>query len=298
MRRRVWAAVGVVLAGWLAGGGSRAADAPAEAAVTDGEGKEVKVTGLKFGAGTRRLAWLADPAGATEDAKKGPLALELREPHSTALKAGVVTYVPVAAIESIRYDADKHLAAVAVKGLADPLAGTLQYANLNVFAFTGTADGKAAAFSGGPFKKGNIKAVAFPDAKPVAARAGGSAWLVQIDQPKAENPTLKASNFKFLYQFPGGVEVVTDAATARKGDPLKLDDAVKAFAPVAVDPNTHMAAVEVQTGDGPERLVVVALQMEKGGKTGTLVGLLGEVDAGWKLFPLHTVKGMKRAKKD
>ena len=297
MRRRVWAAVGLVLAGWLAGG-SRAADTPAEATVTDAEGKEVKVTGLKFGAGTRRLAWLADPAGTTEDAKKGPLALELREPLSTALKAGVVTYVPVASIESIKYDNDKKVAAVAVKGLADPLAGTLLYTNLNVLAFTGTADGKAAEFNGGPLKKGNIKAVAFPDAKPVAARKGGSAWLVQIDQAKAENPTLKASNFKFLYQFPGGVEVLTDTVAVRKGDPLKLDDAVKAFAPVVIEVNAHMAAVEVQTGDGPERLVVVALQMEKGGKTGTLVGLLGEVDAGWKLFPLHTIKGMKRPKKD
>ena len=298
MRRRVWAAVGLVLAGWLAGG-LRGADTPAEAAVTDGEGKEVKVTGLKFGTGTRRLAWLADPAGATEDAKKGPLALELREPHSTALKAGVVTYVPVASVESIRYDLDKKVAAVAVKGLADPLAGTLLYSNLNVLTFTGTADGKAAAFNGGPFnKKGNIKAVAFPDAKPVAARKGGSVWLVQIDQPTAENPTLKASNLKFLYQFPGGVEVLTDTIAVRKGVPLKLDETVKAFAPIAVDPNTHMAAVEVQTGDGPERVVVVALQMEKGGKTGTLVGLLGEVDAGWKLFPLHTIKGMKRPKKD
>ena len=71
---------------------------------------------------------------------------------------------------------------------------------------------RAASFSGGAFTKDHIKAVAFPDAKPVAKK-GGSPWLVQIDQPKAENPTLKASNFKFLYQFPGGVEVVTDAAT-------------------------------------------------------------------------------------
>ena len=297
MRRRVRAAVGLVLAAWLAGALARAADAPAEATVTDVEGKEVKVTALKFGTGTQRLTWLADPGGTTEDAKKGPLALVLREPHSTTYSKGIITYVPVGSVESIRYDYDKQVASVAVKGLADPLAGTLQYKGINVLAFGGTADGKAATFSGGSFTKDHIKAVAFPDAKPPVAKKGGSPWLVQIDQPKAENPTLKASNFKFLYQFPGGVEVVTDAATVRKGDPFKLDDAVKAFTPVAVDQNTHMAAVEVQIGDA-EKIVVIPQEIEKDGKKGTLAGLLGEVDAGWKLFPLHTIKSMKRPKKD
>jgi hypothetical protein len=243
------------------------------------------------------MAWLADPAGATEDAKKGPLALELREPHSTTYKAGIVTYVPVGSIESIKYDYDKKVALVAVKGLTEPLAGTLEYQGLNVLAFSGTADSKAAAFSGGSFKKGNIKAVAFPDTKPVDPKKGLSPWLVQINQPKAMDPTLKAANFKFLYHFPGGAEVLTDAATVRKGDPFKMDDAVKAFTPVAVDLNNDTAVVEVQVGDGPEKLVVLP-PIEKDGKKGTLVGLLGEVDAGWKLFPLVAIKSMKRPKKE
>jgi hypothetical protein len=298
MYRRVWALFGFVLTVWLAGAFSRAADTPAEAAVTDAEGKEVKVTGLKFNTGTHRLTWLADPNGATEDAKKGPLALELREPHSTTYSKGIVTYVPLGSIESIKYDYDKQVATVAVKGLTEPLAGTLQYKGINVLAFSGTADGKTATFSGGAFTKGNIKAVAFADAKAVAAKKAQTPWLVQIDQPKAENPTLKVANFKFLYQFPGGVEVLTDAATVRKGDPLKLDETVKAFTPIAVDQNTHMAAVEVQIGDGSEKIAILPQEIEKDGKKGTLAGLVGEVDAGWKLFPLHTIKGMKRAKKD
>ena len=158
-------------------------------------------------------------------------------------------------------------------------------------------DSKAATFSGGAFTKGNIKAVTFGDAKPVVAKKGVSPWLIQIDQPKAMDPTLKAANFKFLYQFPGGVEVLADAATVRKGDPFKLDDSVKAFTPVAVDQNTHMAAVEVQIG-GVEKIIVIPQEIEKDGKKGTLAGLLGEVDAGWKLFPLHSIKNMKRPKKD
>jgi hypothetical protein len=33
--------------------------------------------------------------------------------------------------------------------------------------------------------------------------------------------------------------VLADAATVRKGEPLKLDDTVKAFTPLAVDQNAH-----------------------------------------------------------
>lgn len=297
MLRRVWAMFGFVLVGCLVGASSFAAEAPAEVTVTDTDGKEIKVTGLKFGTGTRRLVWLADPNGSTEDAKKGPLVLELREPHSTTYSKGIVTYVPVGSIESIKYDYDKQVSSVSVKGLTEPLVGTLQYKGINVLSFSGSADGEAKTFSGGSFTKGHIKAVAFPDAKPVTPKKGGSPWLIQIDHPKAENPTLKAENFKFLYLFAGSGEVLTEAVTLRKGESLKLDETVKAFTPLAVDQNTHMAAVEVQIGDA-EKIVIIPLQLEKDGKTGTLVGLVGEVDAGWKLFPLHTIKSTKRSRKD
>jgi hypothetical protein len=295
MLRRVWI-VGLVLAVGM-GALVRAADAPTEATVTDAENKEVKVTGLKFGAGTHRLAWLADPAGTTEDAKKGPLALELREPHSTSLAKGIITYVPVGSIESIKYDYEKQVATVAVKGVPEPLAGTLQYKGINVLAFSGTADAKDTKFSGGAPGKGNIKTVAFHGAQPVSPKKGANYWQVQIDQPKAMDPTLKASNFRFLYQYAGGVEVLSESAAVRKGDPLKLDDTVKQLTVVAVDQNTHVAVVEALIGD-TEKLLVLPLEAEKDGKKGTLVGLVGEVDAGWKMFPLHTIKTMQRPKKD
>jgi hypothetical protein len=257
----------------------------------------VKLTGLKFTTGVRRLSWLADPNGATEDAKKGPLALEVREPHSTTYVKGVVTFVPLNSVESIKYDYDKQVATIAVKGLAEPLAGTLQFKGLNVLGFSGTADSKTTTFSGGAFTKGNIKAVSFPGAQALPKHKAESPWLVQIDQPKAMNPTLKASNFKFLYQFPGGAEVLADAGTVRKGEPLKLDEGVKQYTSLAVDVNANMIAAEVQVGDA-EKVVLIPLQIEKDGKTGTLAGLFGEVDAGWKLFPLQVVKTMKRPRKD
>lgn len=294
---RLWAAAGLALVLAMIGAASRAADAPAGATVTDADGKEVKVTGLKFGPGTRRLAWLADPNGTTDEAKKGPVALEVREPHSTIYKQGVVTLVPLASVEAVQYDYDKKVARVAVKGLAEPLAGTLQYENLNVLAFSGTADGKPAVFRGGGSTKGRIKAVAFPDAKPLPGRKGLSAWQVHIDQKSALNPSLRVGELKFLYQLPGGKEVLADSVATHKAEPLKLDGSARSYTTLAVDPNSRVIAAEVVSG-GKERVVVIPPTKEQEGKAATLVGVVGEVEAGWKLFPLHTIKSMKRPQKD
>lgn len=295
--RRACVVFGLVLTGWLVGAFSLAADSPAEAVITDAENKEVKVTALKFGTGTRRLAWLADPNGTTDDAKKGPLVLEVREPHSTGYEKGILTYVPISSIESIKYDYEKQTSSINVKGLSEPLAGTLQYKGINIFGFTGNADSKATAFSGGALKKGNIKAITFTGAIEVPARKNAAAWQVQIDQDKAMNPTLKVGELKFLYQFPGGMETLTDTVVTHKSDPLKLDSATKSYTTLAVDAKSHVVAAEVQIGDA-ERVVIILPTIEKDGKKGTLVGLVGEVDAGWKMFPFHTIKSMKRIKKD
>lgn len=288
MQRTAWA----VAAGVLVGAFAWAADVPTEATITDAEGKSVKVAGVKFGAGTRRLGWLADPKGSTDDAKKGPLALEIREANSTTYAKGILTLVPVSAIESIKYDYEKQVATFGVKGLPDPLTGTLRFKGLNALAFSGGVDGKTTTFSGGAFAKGNVKGVTFPDAKPLTVKKLANPWAVQIDQPKGDNPTLTVGSLKFLHVFPGGVEVLTDATATRKGDALKLDG-VTSVTTLAVDLNTQFAIVEVQAG-GTDKLVVLPLQVEKDGKKGTLAGFVGEAEVGYKLFPLHTIKTMKR----
>jgi hypothetical protein len=293
--RQVWCGVIMVLALASVIVGARADDQPAgEATATDVDGKEHKLTAVKFTTGTRRLAWLADPNGTTEDAKKGPQALEVREPNSTTFTKGVITLVPVSSLESAKYDYEKQSVSLSVKGLKEPLTGTLQYKGINVLGFSGTSGGKTAAFTGGVLSKTAVKTATFPGAETLPKhKAGGITWNVQIIQPAADNPTIPVRNLKVLYSFPGGIEQLVDGIPVRKGQPIPFDQNLKMFEMLANDMNTNIAAAEITAATGPERVVAIPLTMEQDKKMGTLIGFVGEVDAGWKLFPLHTVKVIK-----
>jgi hypothetical protein len=238
---------------------------------------------VKFAAGTRRLGWLADPQGPTPDDRLGPVAVELREPHSTTYTEGVLTLVPVAHLEAATYDYANKVASLTVKGLKAPLTGSLEYRGVNVLGLAGTA---------GTAGKAAVKAVTFPDPRPVPKRTG-PLWAVQIAQPAAENPTLQVRNLKVLYRLPGGGEQLADTLQVRKGPPLSVNAELKRFELLAKDPNTGFAAAEVETTSGPERVVAIPLAADAEKKAGALVGFVGEVDAGYKLFPLHTVKVIK-----
>jgi hypothetical protein len=282
----------ILMAGFV--GTAALADDPSpdgSVTVTSVEGKETKVTGLKFATGTHRLAWLADPNGSTEDAKKGPLALEVREPQSTTFTKGVVTYVQFSHLESIKYDYDNKVVNLSVKGLKEPLKGTLQFKGFNSLTFSGTADDKNATFSAGVLGKSTVKAVTFSGAKALPeAKKTGTTWAIQISQPAEKDPTLTVRNLKVLYHYTGGLEKLEDGIPVRKGALLPLNGTVKRFEILATDPNTNMAAAEVETTSAPERVIIVPLIQELDKKIGTLIGFVGEVDAGWKLFPLHTIK--------
>lgn len=284
-------AIGIV-ANW-----SLAADPLPEgsAIVTDTDGKEVTLTNVKLTTGFRRLAWLADPKGSTEDERKGPLALEVREPQSTTFAKGIVTFVKVSHVESAKYDREKQVVNYGIVGLKTPLVGTLVYRNVNVLGISGQVDGKTTTFSGGVLKKPALKTVTFAAKEPLPPpRTTGTTWAVQIHQPAVKDsprdPTLTVRNLRLLFQFPGGIEKLEDVLSIRKGAALPLTGTVKRIEILATDPNTNLAALEVETTTGPERIVVVPLTQELDQKSGVLAGFLGEVDVGWKLFPLHTIK--------
>jgi hypothetical protein len=259
--------------------------------LVDSTGKEIKLTNVKWTAGVRRLAYLADPKGTTDEAKKGPLALEIREPLSTTFQKGVVTLVPLSSVESVNYDYQKLKMSVAVKGQPE-VGGTLQFQGINVIRLDGKSGDRAAKFTGGVPKDG-FRSISFPGAMPLPPRAGGSSWSVRIVQPKEKDPTLTVRNIRALYVFPGGIEKRMDALPVRKGEPLQLKDKIKKVEFLAVDTNTMMAVLEATIEGGVERIIAVPLTLEQEKRTGMLTGLLGEVDAGWKLFPLHAIKSIQ-----
>ena len=280
---------------------ARPADEPpastAVVTVTDLDGKETKVAGAKLTVGTRRLAWLADPKAAGEE-KLGPLALKVREPVSTTLVDGVLTLVPVAHVESAKYDYEKLTVAYSLKGAKEPVVGTLQYKGLNTL---GIADPKAAAKAApvvaGVPGKAAVKAVAFPDAKPLPAPKAGTEWAVRIVQKEPANPVVRVRNLKVLYHHPDGTERLAAELPSRKGPAVPLDEKLARLEVLATDANTHVAAVEVEAAGGPERLVAVPLTTGPERDAATVVGLIGEVDVGYKLFPLHTIKSVGPAGK-
>ena len=228
-----------------------------EAIVTDVDGKDHTLLKVKFAAGTRRLTWLADPEGMTEDAKRGPLAIEFRESTSAMpLAQGIITYIPVSSLESARYDLENDRVSLGIKGLSNPLTGPLFYPRVNVLGMSGTDDGKVATFTGGVRGKSAVKSVAFGGAQPYARSKGGATWNIQIvktkkDEPKvADSPTLTARNLKALYSFPGGVERLAGGIATRKGQPLSFDDKLKRFEMLANDLNTNVAAAEIEPAAG------------------------------------------------
>jgi len=253
-------------------------DKEGRATLVDSAGKQHTLTSMRFTAGVRRLAFLGDRQGSTDEARKGPLALEVREPNSTTFQKGVVTLVPLASVESVKYDYQKLTMSVGVKGQVE-LAATLQFRGINVFSLEANTGGTPAKFSGGIPKDG-IASIAFSGAVPVPARTPVTSWSIQIVQPAAKNPTLVVRNLKALYAFPGGIEQLADSVPVRKGESLRFDSKLKKLEVVAVDQNTMMAAMEVQTEGAAERLVATPLTLEQEKRTGILIGLIGEVDHG------------------
>ncbi|MCE9561241.1 MAG: hypothetical protein K8U57_04225 [Planctomycetes bacterium] len=297
---RAWCGVFGVLLAWTFASGNAADEKPkvgGDITYTDLDGKEIKLPGAKLTVGTRRLAWLADPKGTTPDEKFGPLALKVREPVSTTLVDGVLTLIPAGSLESAKYDYEKLSVSLNLKGWKEPVLGSLQYKGLNTLGIATAVDGKITTITAGVPGKTAVKTITFPDAKPLQApKAVGLNWAVQIIQKEPSNPTVKVRNLKVLYHAPDGSERLSNDIPVRKGTPIPLDEKLTRLEWLATDTNTNFAAVEVEVGGTPEKLVVIPLTGDMDKKTGSVVGLLGEIDTGYKLFPLHTIKSIAPAK--
>jgi len=266
--------------------------------VIDAVGQEVPVKNWKFTVGTRRLAWLAPQAPAQKPKKgqvlpQGPEYLEFREDKSTTYQTGILTLVPLASIRKIDYDLDKKtVVATYVKadGKDDVLAGTTRYIGINKIVIEGDADlGKlglaSTKFKGGE-TKGGIRGLRFSKADSVAEPKGKIAAIVAADKEKTLH---KVSDLTALYKTSNGNRLAP-TLLFKKTVKIDLGQVQKLRHLPAEDPKKTSYDYEVTLADGMKLNLTL---LEKGGELDNhpvlLVGLIGAVPAGYKLFPAHTI---------
>jgi hypothetical protein len=267
--------------------------------IVDAAGETVTLKSATLTAGVRRLAWLAEPNGTTDDAKKGPLAFEMREPNSTTFVNGILTLVPVSSIASCNYDYEKKTMNLKVAGVETPLEGSIEYVGFNALGLDADVDqGKAGVaavkYRGGNLKGGGIRSLTFKDPKPWERKplANPLTWIVQVADARAKNPILTVMNLQPLYRFPDGTEKIIGTLPFQKTLKLPWVDirSLKLEPPMM---KGQAAEMVVANKDGKEQTLSPMTTLEIDGKKATLLGLIGEVSVGYKLIPLHTIQELK-----
>ncbi len=266
--------------------------------VVDPEGKEVKFARWSLAAGTRPLGWLAEGK-----AKNAPQFIEFRDEKSTTYKDGILTLVPVASVKKLDYDNVKQTVTLVVAvadGKDETLTGTTKFVGINKLVLEGDADlgdlGAATVkFKGGDAKAG-IQGARFPRAKPVDAVTGDVTTILADDKEKSKHAVAGLSP---LYLVDGSY-VLQPHLMFKKT--VKID-----FAKIArlrhvpsEDKKATSYDFEVELSDGAKHnlTLLTKAEGEKKGKAGpALVGLVGRVPAGYKLFPPHTIAELRAAEK-
>jgi hypothetical protein len=288
--------------------------------IIDSSGKEHKVKGWTFTAGTRRLSWLAPAAPAKENPEKepakedpkgkapvkapgrarpttGPEALEFREENSTLWLEGIVTLVPLDHLRAIDYDDKDNVSVrVATSDKADTdevLKGTTKFKEINKLAIEAEVDkgelGVAQLKFLGGVPKG-IRGVRFEAPKAAAALAAGRTAQVTADDKNQKTPH-KVVELQALYQLPDGSERLLPTLLFKKTLKLDVGTIQKIHVHKERDPDGTPCTVTLK--DGSELTLVLLKSATVDGKTMALEGLLGRVAAGYKLFPLQAITDVR-----
>ncbi|MFO0844597.1 MAG: hypothetical protein U0797_19735 [Gemmataceae bacterium] len=266
--------------------------APGTLLITDAAGKEHKVTGWTFTAGTRRLGWLV-PADKAKGKKAGPEALAVRDELKFNYLAGVVTLVPLDRLRSVRFE-DEKMTVRAATGPKDEedavLVGTSAYKGINKVTLEADVDRGAAGVASLTFQGGvprGIKALRFPEPKAEPFKPGRPAVVVTMD--KDVERTHKVSDLQPLYLMADGREALSSTLMFKKT--LKLDVAkVKSITAGEEEGDEPVWRVVQKDGDDSTLTLLTAPPLD--GQKATLVGLLGRVPVGYKLIPIKRVKSV------
>jgi hypothetical protein len=300
---------------FLAGSMIRGADPvkPAEPGtliVIDANGKEQKLKSWKFAAGTRHLGWLApikEPKGsegtpndkgpgskpAEGEKAAGPEYLELREENSTDLVQGILTAVAIEQIRAIDFDNTKETVAVTVATSDKPeydvvLTGSTAFKGVNKWTIECEVDKGDLGIAAVKFLCGvpkGIQGIRFPPPRlPARAAAGRSATVTGNDSKKDEH---KVADLQALYAVEGGQKLVPTLffKTTLKVD---LGRIRKVVVPTSKNKGDQEWDVTFKDGDS-NTLTLITDEVKLDGKPAVLLGLVGKVPVGFKLFHLPAI---------
>jgi hypothetical protein len=282
--------------------GPKAAD-PGTLIVIDSAGKTVKLKAWTFTQGVEHLSWLSAKAedGKKEPApgkgpkggssKEGPEAFAFRELESTTYKDGIVTLVPLDRVRAVDYDNDTDKPTVTIRVATSDkpaedasIVGSTEYKGINKITLEAEVDkgdlGVAEVkFLGGTIK-GGIRGLRFAPPKVSAAPAGRPASVVINDGKK---PTTTVTDMQALYRMSDGSERLSPLLFFKKT--VKIDIAKIKKLSFGKDGED----VTLTPKEGEEATLTPLNPVMLDGKEAQLIGLLGRVPAGYRLFPLHTV---------
>jgi hypothetical protein len=269
---------------------------PGTLVLVDSGGKEHKVKSWKFTGGTRRLSWLADDKGKKEEkAPSGPEALIVYEETKAVYLPGVQTLVPLDRLRSIAFDGEKKTmtvrAAMGDKPEDDStLVGTTAYKRINAIALEADVDKGDAGIASLAYQSSGprgIRGLRFAAPKVKLDKPARPAVVVSLNGK--DKKTHKVSDLTPLYSVGGGRLKTSPVLMFRKT--LRLDvSKIKKIAAGGEDSNDTVWQVVQKDGDDASLTLI-----EKGtidGQQAQLVGLVGKVPAGYKLFPVLAISAI------
>ncbi len=299
--RKTWLLLPAALAVWAVAADDKPKPAePGTLVVLDAAGKEQKLKAWKFTTGTRRLGWLAPaaekaPAGEKDAPPRrqppaGPEALELRAEMKIEYAEGALTLIPLDRLRSLDYDNDKETvtARVAVGGSDEALTGTTKYRRINKLVIEAEVDrgeqGVAELKFLGGLPRG-IRGVRFPPPKAPVHPEAKDRPAVVVSADGETKTTHKVADLLPLYRLADGSERLLGTLMFRKT--LKLD--VAKIARISTSGNENDPSWQVTTKGGGEETLTLLPTIPFEGSQAKLVGLVGRVPVGYKLFPVAAI---------
>ena len=247
------------------------------------DGKAAPVRNWRFRAGTRRLPGVA---------AKGAEFLEFREGGSTTYQAGILTLVPVAALKQLDYDDAKKTvtATVATADREATLTGTTKFVGINKVVIEGDVDldgmGTATVKFQAGSAKGVVRGLRFPSPTPAETVAGRPATVIAADKEKTKHAV---AGLTPLYQDADGTLRLRSHLLFKKTVKIEFEKVAGLRHLPATSKKQPADDFEVTLHDGTKHAMTLLTKTDDG----TLVGLLGRVPAGYKLFPPHTIAELR-----